>query len=71
MAKLPKLYVAYDHDPANLETIELSVGSDKNFQPALRDVVLGRKVVWIRSDKDGDVWLRSSNGVKKVRAIRL
>jgi hypothetical protein len=66
----PKVVVPYDFDDDSIAQVELSVGSDDDFQPALRDTVNGRKVVWVRSDKTGEVWLRDASGARKVLPAR-
>jgi hypothetical protein len=67
--------VAYEHDPADHRPVHLAVagrgarpGADA-WQPALRDTVDGRRVVWIRSDTDGVVWLRDHAGERTVRRL--
>lgn len=67
-----KIIVAYEHDTADLSTIEIGLGKTepKEWTPALRDIYNGRRVVWIKSESDDPVWVRDREGVKKVRAIR-
>ena len=66
------LRVRYDHDPANLSTIWLSVGSrgqpPSQWHAATRDTHNGRRVVLIKGDapRGASVWLRDSSGVRDV-----
>lgn len=74
---MSKITIPYEHDPADLRPIHLAVvgrgarpGADA-WQPALRDTVDGRRVVWIRSEIAGDVvWLRDHAGERQVRRLR-
>lgn len=74
-----KVCVAYDHDPADLDTIYLAVlpndqrltPQEDDWQPAYRDLDhLGRSIVWIKvTDPPGRVWLRDSASDRLVRPL--
>lgn len=68
-----KLTVQYNHDSADLTSIYIAVTdqptpSENEWQPALRGVVDGRRVVWIRESPTGtgNIWLRDRNGERMV-----
>lgn len=70
---MSKVVVAYEHDSADLQTICLAVvprgarpGPD-SWRPAYRDTIDGQRVVWVRADLDGVVWLRDRAGERQVR----
>lgn len=66
-----KVMVAYDHDSENLAAIELGFGDKEpsEWLPALRDIYMDHKIVWVRSDSKDDVWLRDRDGARKVRRV--
>ena len=68
-----KVMVAYEHDSENLTGIELGFSDSDNepeeWLPALRDIYQDRRIVWVRSNSDKDVWLRDRNGARKVRRV--
>lgn len=72
---MTKVMVAYEHDGADLGVIHLAVGSPgappdrDDWKPALRDTVAGRRVVWIRSESAGVVWLRDAAGERIVQRL--
>lgn len=71
-----KVVVAYEHDPANLATIYLGVGTRTDppveWVPALRDTVDGRRVVWARLEvtSPSTVWVHDSEERRRVAAVR-
>ncbi|GIH69431.1 hypothetical protein [Sphaerimonospora thailandensis] len=70
-----KIIVQYEHDPADLATIYLAVAprgarpADGDWQPAYRDTVNGRRVIWIRADTDGVVWVRDAAGERQAQRL--
>jgi hypothetical protein len=67
-----KITVAYEHDSADFDIIEMAVG-DKDTQEPLegwkavyRDTINGMRVVWARFEQVGYVWLRDRNGTRRV-----
>lgn len=68
-----KLVVAYEHDTADTRPVHLAVAqrpADADWTPAYRDTLRdGRRVVWVRTDRTGRVWLRDADGVRQVRPI--
>lgn len=67
-----KVIVPYNHDTADLTTIELGFGKNepKEWYPALRDVINDRRVVWVRSDSNDPVWVRDREGVRQARTTK-
>lgn len=71
---MTKVVVAYEHDSTDLATIEMAVSlldppAESEWQHALRDTIEGRRVLWIRSDDLGEIWVRDRSGVHKARRI--
>ena len=75
MARPPWLRVAYQHDPADLSTVELAVSrrepAEGDWRPAFRDTVDGQRVVCIRAEvgRSDRVWLRDSAGARRVYQV--
>ena len=71
---MTRIVVPYEHVERDTQLIHLAVTArdrpaTSEWKPALRDVIDGRRVVWIQSAAAGDVWLRDSDGERKVRRI--
>lgn len=73
-----KVIVDYEHDSANLMPIYLAATSQPvpafdAWQPAYRDTIDGRRVVWVKFDDLPaifHVWLRDADGDRKIDARR-
>lgn len=70
-----KVAVPYALDAADFQTVYLAivpVGStptDTDWQPAYRDVMGGRPVVFVRHPEQGrrvDVWVRDRDGARRI-----
>ena len=71
---MTKVVVAYEHDSTDLATIEMAVSlldppAESEWQPVLRDIINGRRAIWIRSEDRGEVWIRDREGARKARRI--
>ncbi|HLR94278.1 MAG TPA: hypothetical protein VK053_07125 [Jiangellaceae bacterium] len=69
-----KVLVDYPHEPDNLDTIYLAITTGQRpapdqWQPALRDTIDGKRVVWARFPTAGrrvSVWVRDRSGEKQA-----
>lgn len=78
---MAKLIVNYQHDPADLQTIYLSVTTSRkpasdSWKPAYRDTIDGKRVVWAHFSERGgnkkvNLWLRDNSGDRLVSTVTL
>jgi len=79
MAK-QRVTVPYNHDPADLQRIELAVVAGKlqprerDWQPAYRDTRDGQRVVWIKTEvpaRNPVVWIRDRDGARRASRAKV
>jgi hypothetical protein len=67
-----KVVVPYEHDSQDLTQIWLAFSpgtpADEDWRPVLRDIVDGRRVVWVKYDQvpHGNLWIKDRAGVRRA-----
>lgn len=69
---MAKIVVRYNHVPSDLKPIYLALDNpemvDVSWIPAFRDVVQGKKVVFVRaSQQPSELWIKDNDGIRKVK----